>query len=551
MLQFSSQRSIAFTLLMSLVALRAAGQTTDPPPTGLWAAQTSPNEITLAWGQAATPVAATEVKSTTGAIQTRTTGYRVYREGPDGTRRSVAQLSGTATVAVVQVGLKEFGTAQQYSIEAVTSDKTSASRPAEAAPVRFNTVTPQQTTPNLAALVAPSAVTATQTGEAQITVTWAEVPGATAYRITRAVSPTGFQVFCQLCPTGSTIVDRAATSAGAKYTYTVAAYTPRGLSKNTTSNAVILTPKGILAGAEPPKDLRLEPRNVWAAQTSASQITLVWSAPDPIPTLKIGPVIEYRVYEESPDGRARLIATLGSTATRAVVPADGSKSGPKQFSIAAASATIKGLATEAVKFNVVTPATGGELPAVPTVTVSRTSGGQNTVTWTAVPGATAYSISRSMGNAGFQTLCGVCAPTTTFVDKDARVPTLYRYAVSAYSAGGRGRSGESALDLRQSTADPKGALKAPPTNAKGVATSPSSVMVTWTAAQGASGYRMMRSLNGGSFILLATLPATATSYQDSASNLLQQAPRYRIEAFDASGKVQPVAVTLDLKTAKP
>jgi hypothetical protein len=41
---------------------------------------------------------------------------------------------------------------------------------------------------------------------------------------------------------------------------------------------------------------------------------------------------------------------------------------------------------EAITFNKVTPLTGAERPGPPTVAVSRTGGGQNTVTWTAVPG---------------------------------------------------------------------------------------------------------------------------------------------------------------------
>jgi hypothetical protein len=128
---------------------------------------------------------------------------------------------------------------------------------------------------------------------------------------------------------------------------------------------------------------------------------------------------------------------------------------------------------------------------------------------------------------------------------------VYRYAVSAYSPGGEGLRGESpALDLRQST-DAKSTLKAP-TNTKAVSTSPTSVTVTWETAPGATGYRVHRSLNAGRFVLVATLPATETRYQDAGSNLLQQAPRYRIEAFDANGHIDGIVVTVavDSKTAK-
>ena len=84
---------------------------------------------------------------------------------------------------------------------------------------------------------APSGLVATQTAPGEVTVTWNEAPGATAYLIGRSVYPNGFSTICSLCPATTTFVDKL-VKPGVKHTYAVTAMTAQGPSARTTSNVV-------------------------------------------------------------------------------------------------------------------------------------------------------------------------------------------------------------------------------------------------------------------------------------------------------------------------
>lgn len=83
----------------------------------------------------------------------------------------------------------------------------------------------------------PATVTAAESSDGEITLTWTPVPGAVGYFIGRAVQPSGFRILCQRCPAATTYVDRNITK-GAKHTYTVAAIMDRGVSRRSNSNSV-------------------------------------------------------------------------------------------------------------------------------------------------------------------------------------------------------------------------------------------------------------------------------------------------------------------------
>ena len=58
----------------------------------------------------------------------------------------------------------------------------------------------------------------------------------------------------------------------------------------------------------------------------------------------------------------------------------------------------------------------------------------------------------------------------------------------------------------------------------------------------AKSYRIERSLSGGPFQLLVTLPGAVPSYVDAVSGLTKQNPKYRIISVNASGMSPAVAV---------
>ncbi|HSQ33035.1 MAG TPA: hypothetical protein VLN49_24445, partial [Gemmatimonadaceae bacterium] len=212
--------------LLLTASLVAAGGTPiraqQSPSVRMWAAQTAPNQVTLAW------------EEIPGAVE-----YRIYAGDPDTTtnpaaRRPISTLSGSGRGGII-TGMNRVSSG--LYLEAVGRDRRRIRK------LAFNAVTP-----NRAAQVvtAPAEATATATGDTAITLSWTAVPGATAYILGRAVSPGGFRMLCALCSTDPKYVDRDVMP-GAGHSYTVTAVFPSGVSPRTLSN--IVTPGAAVAAA--------------------------------------------------------------------------------------------------------------------------------------------------------------------------------------------------------------------------------------------------------------------------------------------------------------
>lgn len=185
------------------------------PPTNLWAAQTSANQITLSW------------RRVPGALS-----YQLYLiSGGEARMVSRTQQSGDRSVQRVE----GTGVPHVFAIEAISENGTISER------VRFNEVVPVQPPPG--PILAPTSVTAAAEANGIIAVKWGPVPGATAYMIGRAVSPGGYRLICSLCRSTPVYLD-SATTPGATHAYSVVALTPGGPSRPTRSGSVV--PQGTL-----------------------------------------------------------------------------------------------------------------------------------------------------------------------------------------------------------------------------------------------------------------------------------------------------------------
>jgi hypothetical protein len=239
-------------------SLVASKEVTEAHAAKQWAAQTSPTEIRLAW---------TEVP---GAV-----AYRVLCAVGNGAPRVLSVVGGTNRAAGDPlrrlfgiVVVREPGT-YRCAIESVDAGKQVISRAA------FNEVVPAKAA---AAVAAPARVTATETAPGEITLTWEEVPGATAYHISRSVFPNGLRPLCQFCPTGGTFVDREAEP-GVRHLYAVSALSPAGESRRASSPPV--TPgSGDAAGtgdASPAPDPTAKSAiQVSVVSTGGRNILLTW-----------------------------------------------------------------------------------------------------------------------------------------------------------------------------------------------------------------------------------------------------------------------------------
>jgi hypothetical protein len=204
-------RGLVAAVLLALVATVAAQDSPFAAPGALWAAQTSPAEITLSW------------QTVPGAQ-----AYRLYAI-ENGKPRLIGTTRATGNRFVQRV--VEYDVPYAYAIEAISESGTASAR------TPFNVVVPVKTTPG--ATAAPASVTAEPDPSGAVAVRWKPVPGATAYIIGRAVAPGGFRTICPLCPGDATTYMDKATTPGAKHIYTVVALTPRGASRATRSGEAV------------------------------------------------------------------------------------------------------------------------------------------------------------------------------------------------------------------------------------------------------------------------------------------------------------------------
>jgi hypothetical protein len=301
------------------------------------------------------------------------------------------------------------------------------------------------------------------------------------------------------------------------------------------AGVVILDPPALLAQTADPI---APPKNVWAAQNSPTSITLVWSS--------ASGAAGYRISAGSKIERA------GASTLRWVVPVSGGMFG-KPFQASIQTVNASGLLSERAEFPTVTPvrATQGTVPPPTSVTALQTGPGRISVSWSAVQGATAYDIARSVAPEGFRSLCSICPTSTQYVDSSVTAGVKHIYTVAAVAPQGISLRTTSAAviptggetvtltgggEVDTAALPPKGV-----TDPKATVMSATSVKLTWKSDVGATQYRILRSLGGGTFADLVTLAGTITSFLDQLPvGSLLGGVAYQILSLNAKGSSAPV-----------
>ncbi len=188
---------------------------------------------------------------------------------------------------------------------------------------------------------------------------------------------------------------------------------------------VAIVAAGAPAGAQEKPPIRL-----WAAQTGSDQVSLSWEP--------IAGAVEYRIYvgdpaaATSPEAR-RPISTIGGSGRYAVVSRIRRHRG--RLHLVAVGRDGRTLAT--LPFNEVTPVLDLRPVAAPaSVTATVTGPEEVTLSWSAVPGATAYMIGRSVAPGGLRMLCDLCPTEATYVDRDVTLGVAHLYTVASVYPGG-------------------------------------------------------------------------------------------------------------------
>jgi hypothetical protein len=295
------------------------------------------------------------------------------------------------------------------------------------------------------------------------------------------------------------------------------------------------------------------PSNLLAAQTSPTEITLVWQG--------VSGATEYVIYgpraQADLAGRGVRLGAVGGNGSRYVtqVVAAGVE---HRYSIQAVGA--KKVASQKVEFNPIVPAgPGGPATVSPPSTVTAELGDHGTVNvhWDAVPQATAYMIGRSVRPNGFGTLCSLCAgDRTTYRDTATVAGSVHIYSVTTITA--RGRS--SAMRSNEVTPLERGGRTVvdtmrppPPRDFTAALQLPRSVELTWSPVEGATSYRLSRSVGNEPARTIATVPSDAPgSYVDQLQPSVDPAKtavEYRIVAFSGKLRSEEAATRISGKSA--
>jgi len=519
----------------------AAGGTKDASTLlaeSMWAAQTEARAIRLAWNHVAGGA------TYTISCELGTRPLRVM--GPISPGIVTKDVSGLPRRMSYIVQINEPGAVHRCYLQLASDPKGALS-----ARIPFNEVVP--IVPGTTTKVAPGSVAAKASGAGEITVTWSEVAGATAYTLGRAVSPSGFRTLCDLCPTTTTFVDRTA-QAGVKHTYTVTPMTPAGAFLRGTSNTVtaVATADEVVAGTDPTVNPQLRaPGNVKATVSGPASVMVTWGA--------VPEAAGYEVFRSANGGALQLMGRVPNGAVGSTIQFPdylggylGAGSNQVTAVYAVKSTDSNGAATQPKTSNEVTiqskagVATGTSSTNASNTRATATSSSSVTLTWGPPAGGIACSLQRSLSGGAYAALPALATGASQYIDT---APGLMdqrpRYQILCADPKSQAPVAfpNPVWDVATAspTDRPASTSATAPTNLNAVATSADAVRLTWGPPTSAIACAVRRSISGGAYVVLQLLPLGTWQYVDTSTGLLANKPKYQLSCGDPKWPAPPVA----------
>jgi fibronectin type 3 domain-containing protein len=335
----------------------------------------------------------------------------------------------------------------------------------------------------------PGTLSATA-GDSKITLSWvASTPAPPSYTLQRKTGPGGtYETIAS--PTVASYTDTNLTN-GTTYTYRVSA--SNGSCSSTYSAEAFATPVAICTQTAPGIPL--------ATVSGSMQVTITWTASAPTPT-------SYSIGRSTTSGSGYV--SIGSVAGTILTYTDADtglvKSTTYYYEVTAVGSVCTATSTE-------TSATAScSAPAAPSAGLGATnSNGTITVSWTAVSGATAYTVYRSVGTDGIYTEIKSSQTSATFTDPASGLTngTNYFYKISASNA-----NAQCVSDLSTTVSTRSCIIPTAPTGVSMIRAGNNRVKVMWTNSPGAVLYNVQRSTSSGSgYASVGT--SSASPYMDT------------------------------------
>jgi fibronectin type 3 domain-containing protein len=316
--------------------------------------------------------------------------------------------------------------------------------------------------------MAPTAITVTA-GNAEVAITWGAVTGATSYNIYRSTTH-GSQGTKVGASSVTSYTDTTAVN-GTTYFYEVTADDAAGESPVSAQSSAA-TPEVPAGAPAAPTEVTVNAGN--------AKVTVTWTP--------VTGATSYNIYRSTAQGSQGTKVGASSTASYSDT---GAANGTTYYYEVTADNAVGESAASGQSAGA-TPGAPVAAPSAPTALTVSAGNAQVTVNWTAVTGAISYNIYRSTTAGTRGTKIGSTA-AASYADTTAINGTTYYYEVSAVNA-----AGESTASAQSSGVTPAAPVTVPaaPTGVNATAGN-ARVLVSWTAATGATSYNIYRSTAQG------------------------------------------------------
>ena len=347
------------------------------------------------------------------------------------------------------------------------------------------------------ALAPPSTATATAQSDSVISITWSAVVDATHYKLYRAMTSEGSFAQIEGSITVTVYVDNG-LAVNTSYDYQLESCNDNGCSGRSSFVSATTAP------ATPPA--------LTASAQSDSAISITWSA--------VAGATHYKLYRATGGGS---FAQIGENIA-ATVTVDSGLVANTSYKYQLESCNDNGCSGRSREVSATTNLAPPPAPMAPmALTAMAQSDSAISIAWSAVAGATHYKLYRAAGGGSFDQIGENIAATVT-VDSGLAANTSYKYQLE--SCNGNGCSDRS-LEVSATTAPE------PPSTATATAQSDSAISITWSAAAGATHYKLYRATDGGSFAQIGeNIAATVTVDSGLDANTSY---KYQLESCNGNG----------------
>ena len=351
---------------------------------------------------------------------------------------------------------------------------------------------------------APINLTAT-VGNAQVTLAWNAVSGATSYKVFRSTTTGSYNTASPVATVTTTNTTDTGLTNGTTYFYIVRALNADGESAN--SNEVSATPS--LPAPSAPTGL--------TATAGNAQIALSWNA--------VSGATSYKVFRSTTSGTYSYTAPLATVTTTTYADVSAANGTTYFYVVRAFNA-----GGESSNSNEVSATPTAPVPLAPTSLTATGGNAQVALSWSASTGATSYKVFRSTTSGSYTYTTPLTTVTTaSYTNTGLTNGTTYFYVVRAGNAGGE--SGNS----NQATATPSAPAPSAPTNLTATGGN-AQVTLGWSAVTGATGYKVFRATTSGGYNYATPLATTSTVGYTDASATNGTTYFYVVRAVNAGGE---------------